>query len=90
MASIQDLKSVIIGLLAFAAAEEQMLLAAAPAAEPGSPQGWAAVPLVAHITEFKRQQVQRLQAIRRGQRSEERRVGKECVRLCRSRWSPYH
>ena len=26
----------------------------------------------------------------RGVRSEERRVGKECVRLCRSRWSPYH
>ena len=25
-----------------------------------------------------------------GIRSEERRVGKECVRLCRSRWSPYH
>ena len=24
------------------------------------------------------------------QRSEERRVGKECVSLCRSRWSPYH
>ena len=24
------------------------------------------------------------------ERSEERRVGKECVRLCRSRWSPYH
>src|SRR3546814_17703668 len=23
-------------------------------------------------------------------RSEERRVGKECVRACRSRWSPYH
>ena len=23
-------------------------------------------------------------------RSEERRVGKECVFLCRSRWSPYH
>jgi hypothetical protein len=23
-------------------------------------------------------------------RSEERRVGKECRRLCRSRWSPYH
>src|SRR3546814_19011910 len=23
-------------------------------------------------------------------RSEERRVGKECVRSCRSRWSPYH
>src|SRR3546814_19357772 len=23
-------------------------------------------------------------------RSEERRVGKECVSTCRSRWSPYH
>src|SRR3546814_12468689 len=28
----------------------------------------------------------RLQACR----SEERRVGKECVSTCRSRWSPYH
>src|SRR3546814_3945195 len=28
---------------------------------------------------------------RRGSgRSEERRVGKECVSTCRSRWSPYH
>ena len=27
---------------------------------------------------------------RGGLRSEERRVGKECLRLCRSRWSPYH
>src|SRR3546814_12598641 len=26
----------------------------------------------------------------RVQRSEERRVGKECVSTCRSRWSPYH
>ena len=26
----------------------------------------------------------------RPRRSEERRVGKECLRLCRSRWSPYH
>src|SRR3546814_2610402 len=25
-----------------------------------------------------------------GVRSEERRVGKECVSTCRSRWSPYH
>src|SRR3546814_19478091 len=29
-------------------------------------------------------------AMFRGQRSEERRVGKECVSTCRSRWSPYH
>src|SRR3546814_13187545 len=27
---------------------------------------------------------------RLGDRSEERRVGKECVSTCRSRWSPYH
>src|SRR3546814_2102255 len=26
----------------------------------------------------------------RAKRSEERRVGKECVSTCRSRWSPYH
>src|SRR3546814_11655748 len=26
----------------------------------------------------------------KNQRSEERRVGKECVSTCRSRWSPYH
>src|SRR3546814_8991129 len=25
-----------------------------------------------------------------GSRSEERRVGQECVSTCRSRWSPYH
>src|SRR3546814_13788087 len=26
---------------------------------------------------------------KQGERSEERRVGKECVSTCRSRWSPY-
>ena len=29
-------------------------------------------------------------ARRKAYRSEERRVGKECVQPCRSRWSPYH
>src|SRR3546814_1907674 len=29
-------------------------------------------------------------ALHAEQRSEERRVGKECVSTCRSRWSPYH
>src|SRR3546814_4916143 len=29
-------------------------------------------------------------AERAASRSEERRVGKECVSTCRSRWSPYH
>src|SRR3546814_13485595 len=28
--------------------------------------------------------------LRLHERSEERRVGKECVSSCRSRWSPYH
>src|SRR3546814_3620861 len=31
-----------------------------------------------------------LRPIPRPCRSEERRVGKECVSTCRSRWSPYH
>src|SRR3546814_12880055 len=30
------------------------------------------------------------QAYLGAERSEERRVGKECVSTCRSRWSPYH
>src|SRR5881397_4412991 len=29
-------------------------------------------------------------AARSSMRSEERRVGKECIEPCRSRWSPYH
>ena len=29
-------------------------------------------------------------AVGAGNRSEERRVGKECAITCRSRWSPYH
>ena len=29
-------------------------------------------------------------SVTRIDRSEERRVGKECPQLCRSRWSPYH
>src|SRR3546814_10063402 len=32
----------------------------------------------------------RLNATFTATRSEERRVGKECVSTCRSRWSPYH
>src|SRR3546814_3908904 len=30
------------------------------------------------------------QSVDTPERSEERRVGKECVSTCRSRWSPYH
>jgi hypothetical protein len=61
-------RTAVIGLVNFAAAEEQMLLAAAgrDGAERGSPARWAARPLVAHNTEFRDQQVQRLAAIREG------------------------
>src|SRR3546814_15823697 len=38
------------------------------------------------LLDLREQPVDRLAAAR----SEERRVGKECVRTCRSRWSPYH
>src|SRR3546814_4396014 len=40
------------------------------------------------LTGFVRKVKARL--LRRRGRSEERRVGKECVSTCRSRWSPYH
>jgi len=61
-----DIRGVIIGLAGLAAAEEQILLSASDPAEPGDASNWAALPLVAHNTEFKRQQVKRLEAIRLG------------------------
>lgn len=57
------LRSVIIGLLGLAATEEQILLAASNPAETGDATRWAAWPLIAHNTEFKHQQAQRLEAI---------------------------
>src|SRR3546814_14729800 len=42
---------------------------------------------IERIAVFKAHAVRKLAAI---PRSEERRVGKECVSTCRSRWSPYH
>src|SRR3546814_7856157 len=43
------------------------------------------------LTARSRAQAVRRKARRhREARSEERRVGKECVSTCRSRWSPYH
>jgi hypothetical protein len=67
MTDVPALRSAIAGLIGFAAGEEQVLLAAAPQAEAGDPSCWAALPLIAHNTEFRRQQVQRLRAIRSGQ-----------------------
>ena len=40
--------------------------------------------------QFSPQEYARRYAALRDKRSEERRVGKECVQPCRSRWSPYH
>src|SRR3546814_5735475 len=50
----------------------------------GEPGGTAGRPILAAIEGQDCDQVAVLV------RSEERRVGKECVSTCRSRWSPYH
>ena len=42
---------------------------------------------IVEITTAEQNKEKRMKRI---ERSEERRVGKECLRLCRSRWSPYH
>jgi hypothetical protein len=72
MDGARALRTVITGLLGFAAAEEEMLLTASAATEighgdAGGPHRWAAVPLLAHITEFKFQQSERVRAILSGQ-----------------------
>jgi len=62
----RPLRAAMAGLLGFAAAEEQALLMATPDGEEGSPDRWAAVPLVAHNNQFKTQQAERLSALRTG------------------------
>jgi hypothetical protein len=68
MTDIAELRNAITGLLAYAGAEEEMLLATARRSPvvSGRPDCWAAIPVIAHNTEFKRQQVRRLTAIRAG------------------------
>ena len=39
---------------------------------------------------FENAKKEREKAVIARLRSEERRVGKECASMCRSRWSPYH
>jgi hypothetical protein len=65
--TMTQLRAAITGLIGLAATEEEMLLATAPDAEPGGPERWAALPLLAHNAEFRQQQVIRLQAVRRGE-----------------------
>lgn len=64
---VTGIRAAVTGLAGFAAAQEQVVLAAAPLGEQGSPARWAALPLVAHNTEFRREQVVRLRAVRCGQ-----------------------
>lgn len=64
------LRSALAGLLSLAAAEEQTLLAETAFradGDPGRPDNWAAVPLIAHNNEFKGQQAERLVALAAGQ-----------------------
>ena len=55
---------------------------------------WGVIIAIASYPTF--QKLQRVLSGRGGlaavlwKRSEERRVGKECLAVCRSRWSPYH
>src|SRR3546814_5197799 len=60
-----------------------------PTNKKGAPTG---APFFAREVRSGRTQHQDVQTRQRGRavRSEERRVGKECVSTCRSRWWPYH
>ena len=68
MTGTAGLRGAMGGLVAFAAEEEAILLAAAaPGAVAGDgPDRWAAPAAIAHNTEFKHQQVRRLQAVLSG------------------------
>src|SRR3546814_21123263 len=50
----------------------------------------AAIATGAAIREARAARTDPFDALAEALRSEERRVGKECVSTCRSRWSPYH
>ena len=66
MTGSTQLRAAVTGLIMLAAAEEEMLLSSAPRAEQGGADRWAAVPVIAHNTEFRQQQVVRLDAVRAG------------------------
>ena len=79
MASASDL---MIGLLFIFIVMVMVLLSRKPDPDPEPPPDPLAVVVQAIGA--------RLQSAGVPVRSEERRVGKECGLLCRSRWSPYH
>ena len=43
-----------------------------------------------HLARFVVEVIDQMDLSELVRRSEERRVGKECIPPCRSRWSPYH
>src|SRR3546814_3379141 len=57
---------------------------------PIPPLVWAGGHAAHHRADRYRRCDRRSHAAPVAERSEERRVGKECVSTCRSRWSPYH
>ena len=46
--------------------------------------------MIGYLSNEVKESKERVRTALNNIRSEERRVGKECLRLCRSRWSPYH
>jgi hypothetical protein len=65
--SAADLRITLTGLISFAAAEEAILLSdVAHGEDAGDAETWAALPTIAHTSEFRDEQVQRLAAIRGG------------------------
>src|SRR3546814_4446784 len=65
------------------------LLALAPSLRRGTQGSWKHVRAFS-ATELKLTTRRPHDVTPMASRSEERRVGKECVSTCRSRWSPYH
>lgn len=65
--SAQRLRTILTGLIFFAGAEEAMLLTdVADDEDTGDADSWAALPTIAHTSEFRDEQVCRLRAIREG------------------------
>src|SRR3546814_2232314 len=62
--------------------------ASIPGMRPNAPQG--AFYLFLDCAGLIERKTPQGETIANDERSEERRVGKECVSTCRSRWSPYH
>jgi hypothetical protein len=70
--SASELRLIVTGLVSFAAGEETILLTeVAGRDDEGTPNSWAARATVAHTSEFRDEQVQRLIAIRNGSRPPE-------------------